>query len=54
MENEMKSLKLDRDKLKTVKTYAESEGITVQAVYKMIKEKRIKTDTIDGVVFIAI
>lgn len=48
----MKTLKLDRYKLKTVKTYAKDKAITVQAVYKMIKESRVKTDTIDGVVFI--
>ena len=54
METQIKPLKLDRNKLKTIKTYAESKGITVQAVYKMIKEDRIKTDTIDGVVFILV
>jgi len=50
----MESLKIDRSKLKTVKTYAEMIGMTVQAVYKMINEKRINTETIDGVIFIKI
>jgi len=48
----MEALKIDKTKLKTVRTYAGENNVTVQAVYKMIKEKRIKTDQIDGVIFI--
>lgn len=50
----MESLKIDRTQLKTVKTYASMIGVTVQAVYKMINEKRVLTETIDGVVFIKV
>ena len=45
---------IDKSKLKTVKNYAAMRGITVQAVYKMIKENRVPTDSIDGVNFIQI
>lgn len=33
-------------KFMPVKDYASKKGITVQAVYKMIKQKRIETKTI--------
>lgn len=48
----MEKLKVDKTKLKTIKNYAEHIGKSVQAVYKMVKENRVKTETIDGVVFI--
>ena len=54
MSEKKKPLKVDRSKLKTIKTYAKSQGITVQAVYKMINEDRIEIDTIDGVAFIVV
>jgi len=50
----MESLKIDKTRLKTIKTYAESRGLTVQGVYKMVKEDRVPTVKIDGVVFIKI
>lgn len=50
----MESLNVDRTRLKTIKTYSTMIGLTVQAVYKMIKEDRINTETIDGVVFIKV
>ena len=50
----METLKIDKSKLRTIKSYAESKGITVQGVYKMVKEKRIETEKIDGVIFIKI
>ena len=50
----MEDLKVDRTKIKTVKNYATMKGITVQAVYKMINEKRIETTDLDGVTFIRI
>ena len=48
----MESLKIDKTRLKTAKNYADKIGITVQAVYKMIKSKRVKITKVDGVVFI--
>jgi len=48
----MEPIKVDKTKLKTVKNYAEHIGVTVQAVYKMIREDRVKTETIDGVTFV--
>tara|TARA_R100001244_G_scaffold111510_1_gene82467 strand:+ start:398 stop:550 length:153 start_codon:yes stop_codon:yes gene_type:complete len=48
----METLKIDKTRLKTIKSYADSQGVTVQGVYKMVKEKRIETEKIDGVVFI--
>ena len=50
----MKTLKVDKTKLKTFKNYAVYVGVTVQAVYKMVRENRVKTEHIDGVVFIAV
>lgn len=50
----MNSLKVDKTKLKTVKSYAELKGVSVQAVYKMVKEQRVDTETIDGVIFIKV
>lgn len=35
-----------------VSTYAKREGVSVQWVYKLIKEKKLKSKTIDGVKFI--
>jgi len=50
----METLKVDKTKLKTIKNYAEHVGVSVQAVYKMVREKRVKTEKIDGVTFICI
>jgi len=50
----MDALKVDKTKLKTIKSYAEMLGVTVQAVYKMVKEKRVTVETIDGVTFIKV
>ena len=50
----MQTLKVDKTKLKTAKSYAEMTGFSVQAVYKMIKEKRVSVEVIDGVTFIKI
>lgn len=36
----------------TVKTYAKSKGVSVQSVYKRIKNEKLVTIYIDGVVFI--
>jgi len=48
----MEPIKVDKTKLKTVKNYANMQRISVQAVYKMIREDRVKTEKIDGVTFI--
>ena len=47
----METLKIDKTRLKTIKSYAESRGMTVQGVYKMVKENRIPTQKIDGDIF---
>lgn len=49
---EPKLLKEDITKLITYKTFAEKNDITVQAVYKMVKEGRITPVEIDGKLFI--
>ena len=51
---DLKPLKEDITKLVTYKTYSEKNGITVQAVYKMVKEGRLKPVEIDGKLFIRI
>ena len=48
----MQTLKVDRTKLKTVKNYAESKKIDRQRVYYLIKKGELKTEIIDGVIFI--
>ena len=48
----MESIKVDRTKLKTVRTYAVSSGVTVQQVYNWIRDKKCKCVEIDGVKFI--
>lgn len=48
----MDVLKIDRSKLLTVKNYSLRMGITPQQVYNWIKDNKVKTETIDGVLFI--
>lgn len=50
----MAELKIDRTKLKTVKNYADHAKVSVQAVYKMVREKRVEIEKIDGVTFIRV
>lgn len=50
----MEKLKIDKTKLKTIKNYAEHIGKSVQAVYKMVNEDRVKVEKIDGVTFIRV
>jgi len=38
----------------TPTAYAKSKGLTRQAVYKQIKEKRVKTHTVSGKIFIVV
>lgn len=48
----METLKIDRTKLITVKNYSLRMGITPQQVYNWIKDNKVKTEIIDGVIFI--
>lgn len=45
-------MKIDIDKLKTVKNYALNNGVTAAYIYKRIKEGKMKPVVIDGVQFI--
>lgn len=40
------------NKLKTIKNYADSEGVTTSYIYKLIKENKMESMSIDGVQFI--
>lgn len=48
----MEVLKIDRTKLLTVKNYSLKMGITPQQVYNWIKSEKVKSEVIDGVIFI--
>jgi hypothetical protein len=48
----MKTLKIDRTKLKTVNNYAKQIGVDRQRVYYLIRLGKLKTEIIDGVTFI--
>lgn len=48
----METLKIDRTKCKTPKTYAGMRNVTVQTVYGWIKDKKVKSIEIDGMVFV--
>lgn len=50
----METLKVDKTKLKTIKNYAEYKGVSVQAVYKMVRENRVYIEKIDGVTFVKV
>jgi predicted DNA binding CopG/RHH family protein len=50
----METIKVDKTKLKTIKNYAAYTGLTVQAIYKMVREERVKIEKIDGVTFIRV
>ncbi len=41
-------------KLKTVRTYAEMKGFSVQYVYQLMREEKVSSVIIDGVKFIKI
>jgi hypothetical protein len=45
-------MKKDVSKLKTVKNYANDEGVTAAYIYKLIKEGKMDCFIIDGVQFI--
>lgn len=50
----MESVKVDRTKLKTVKSYASLRGWTVQHVYNLVKQEKVKIVEIDNVKFIQV
>jgi hypothetical protein len=50
----METLRIDRTKLRTVRSFALTSGVTVQQVYNWIKDKKVKLIEIDGVKFILI
>ena len=41
-------------KLITVRNYAKQKGFSVQYVYTLIKQDKVKSEKIDGVIFIDI
>ena len=48
----MEIKKIDKAKLRTIKNYATLSGYSVQHVYRLVKDKTLKTTLIDGVTFI--
>ena len=50
----MENIKIDRTRLKTVRSYALTKGVTVQQVYNWIKSDKCKCVEIDGVKFIEV
>lgn len=50
----LQPLKVDRTKLKTVRNYAVSKGVTTTQVYNWIKTEKVKKTIIDGVIFIEV
>lgn len=45
-------MKFESGNLKTIKNFALSNGVTASYIYKMIKEGRMKSVSIDGIQFI--
>ena len=45
-------MKTDTEKLRRISTYAREKGLTAQAIYKWIAQKKLKTANIDGITFI--
>ncbi len=48
----MKVENIDISKLKLVKNYAISKGVSRQRIYELLKDERFDTITIDGMTFI--
>lgn len=48
----MESIKVDIRKLKTVQNYAKMYNLSRPTVYRMIRDKELKTVNIDGHVYI--
>lgn len=45
-------MKVETDKLMTIKNYAAKEGVTTSYIYKLIKEGKMSSFSIDGIQFI--
>ena len=50
--NRMETIKVDKTKLMTATNYAAKYGGTRQTVYNRIKSGELKSEKIDGVVFV--
>ena len=50
----MEVLKIDKTKLRTAKTYAEMTGLSIQHVYRLMNDKKVKVVSIDGVKFVQV
>lgn len=48
----MKTLKVDKTKLKTVSNYSKQKGIERSRAYYLIKKGDLDIEVIDGVIFI--
>lgn len=49
-----KKMNIDTENLLNIKNYATKENVTPSYIYKLVKEGKMKTITIDGVQFINI
>ena len=47
-------MKVEIGNLLTIKNYAKNEGVTPSYIYKLIKEQKMSSFTIDGVQFIEV
>lgn len=45
-------MKVETSQLQTIKNYATAQGVTASYIYKLVKESKMHTVTIDGVQFI--
>jgi len=50
----MEKILVDRTKLRTAKSYSQMTGFSIQHIYRMIKDKKVKTTKIDEVTFIVV
>jgi hypothetical protein len=50
----MDTLKIDRSRLKTVRSFAYDKNLTVQQIYNWIKDGKVECTEIDGVKFIVV
>ena len=50
----METLKIDKTRLKTVKSYAKMKGFTVQHIYNLVKKGELPIVKIDDVTFIQV
>lgn len=50
----MSKIRIDPNTLKTIKNYAALQNVTTSYIYKLIREGKMESLSIDGVQFIAI